>query len=94
MKYIITFPSITACFKADVFMNTMENIEFTKEVSPIPYKLSNTCYGLGLNLETDEIKKIFEEFSKNQIEFKHLWQDVNDDGNYIIIDQKVGETGE
>ena len=85
MKYVITFPSVTMCLKTDLFLDTIGIT--TKEVTPIPYNLSNTCYGLGISLETDDIQSIASQIKDNELIYRHIWHDVNEDGNYIKIDR-------
>ena len=61
-----------------------------KEIVSIPAKLTDTCFGIGLNIEVnseDIIKNLYFALIDNKIDFKHFWQDINNDGNYIIVDK-------
>ena len=87
MKFLITFKSTTATFRADKMLTNIENLYISKKIVSIPYKLSSSCYGLGLELSTtiENITKIKEILIKNQIDVKHFWQLVDDEGNYSLV---------
>ena len=95
MKYLLTFNSTTATFMTDNFLDK-NSIKYPviKNIVSIPAKLTDTCFGIGIDIEVnteDVIKKLYVELVNNKIDFKHFWKDVNNDGNYIIIDNVLGK---
>lgn len=92
MKYLLTFKSTTATFKTEKFLNKSNDIFYSyKDIVNIPAKLTDTCFGIGLEIicNPTDIKKLYNSLKKEKINYKHFWQDINEDGNYIVIDSKL-----
>ena len=90
MNYLLTFHTTTATFTADKFLTDSKK-QLKKSIEAIPFKLIDSCYGLGIKVETTEniMKDIYKQLKENNINLKHCWQDVNFDGNYIIVDNHL-----
>lgn len=90
---MLTFKSTTATFKTEKMLNDNKNrtTYSKKDIVNIPAKLTDTCFGIGLEIIcTDmEIRNIYYMLQKEKIDYKHIWHDVNEDGNYIIIDNNL-----
>lgn len=90
LNYLLTFQTTTAAFTADKFLTDSKK-QLKKSIEAIPFKLTDTCYGLGIKIETTEkiMKDVYKQLKDNGINLKHCWQDVNFDGNYIIADNNL-----
>ena len=77
-EYVITFKSTTAALRA---RNIIESsylkgvIKDTVEVIPVPFNLSETCFGMGLKCAaTDEgIKTLYDCLTQEQVDYKNFW---------------------
>ena len=91
MKYLITFNSTTATFMTDKFLNKhVIDYPVVKDIVSIPAKLTDTCFGIGLSINVnteDVVEKLYFTLKEKKIDFRHFWKDINDDGNYIVIDK-------
>ena len=84
MDFLITFNSTTASFKGNKLITNMDK-NVIHEIISVPYKLSETCYGLGLKVSCDKetFKEIFKLFSKEEIDYKRFWMESEDE--YVNI---------
>ena len=92
---LITFESTTAAFRAKKYIEDMlPRLDGAAEIVPLPFELSNTCYGNGLavNVSDSDVKILAEGFKENRLGVKHYWS-PNKYGRYEVIDEQVGFTG-
>ena len=84
MDFLITFNSTTASFKGDKLVTNMDK-KVIHEIVSVPYKLSETCYGLGLKVSCDKelFKEIFKFFDEEEIDYKRFWMENEDE--YVNI---------
>lgn len=92
---LITFESTTAAFRAKKYIEDMlPRLDDAAKIVPLPFELSNTCYGNGLavNVSDSDAKILAKGFKENRIGVKHYWS-PNKYGRYEVIDEQVGFTG-
>ena len=92
---LITFESTTAAFRAKKYIEDMlPHLDDAAEIVPLPFELSNTCYGNGLAVKASdsEAKILAKGLEKDKIGVKHYWS-ANKYGRYEIVDEKVGFVG-
>ena len=56
MKFLFTFPSMTAAFSADKYMKDSKELSLKgipSQIVHLPYCLTGTCQGLGLSIISD-----------------------------------------
>lgn len=79
---LITFNSTTAALRAN---EALTKSGFDTEVKPIPFELSDTCYGLGVSvskLEKNEAESMKEKLRQEGIDIKRIWRDSM--GRYVL----------
>lgn len=93
-EYLVTFKSTTAALRAkQVLDRGSEMAEYsttrqTAEVVPVPFKLSQTCYGMGVKCMATErgIRRFYKVLQAKKVDVKRLWfHDTND--CYIPVEQ-------
>ena len=69
--YLITFPSMTDAFSADKELGGL----CPHQVVPVPPKLSETCYGVGVRLDAAkaDLPKIREHLDGRAVRYKYFW---------------------
>jgi len=95
VDFLITFNSTTASFKGDKLIANM-NKGVIHEIISVPYKLSETCYGLGLKVSCDKelFREIFKIFNEEEIDYKRFWLKKEDEYVNITSALKEGENFE
>lgn len=90
MDFLITFNSTTASFKGDKLITNM-NKGVKREIVSVPYKLSETCYGLGLKVSCNKelFREIFNLFDEEEIDYKRFWIEKED--KYVNITSALKE---
>ena len=92
---LITFESTTAAFRAKKYIEDMlPHLDDAAKIVPLPFELSNTCYGNGLVVKAsdNDVKILAKGLEKDKIGVKHYWA-ANKYGRYEIVDEKVGFVG-
>lgn len=92
-KYLITFKSTTAAFRANLFVTQTSDfraIQSKTEIVAVPLALTNTCYGTGMEVTAteSEIQKLYNALKKEKIDFKRFWHE-KDDGSIIPINDSL-----
>ena len=94
MKFLFTFPSMTAAFSADKWIKDSRELSIQglpTRIIHLPYCLTGTCQGLGLSVVADvnNIVSLKKKFQENHISFSNIWKETSVEGNY----EKFEETG-
>lgn len=92
---LITFESTTAAFRAKKYIEDfLPHLDETAAIVPLPFELSNTCYGNGLAVKASDsdAKILAKGLKEDRIGVKHFWS-PNKYGLYEVIDEQVGFTG-
>ena len=87
MKFLFTFPSMTAAFSADKYMKDSKELSLKgipSQIVHLPYCLTGTCQGLGLSIISDINGIIFlkNKFEEDCIKFSNLWVETSVEGNF------------
>ena len=90
-SYLITFATTTDAFTADRHLKSSPRdiLGADTSITAIPYELSKTCYGLGIEFTSDEAtaQKIASDLRNGNKPFKFLWERKDGEKEYT----KVGE---
>ena len=89
-KYLITFKSTTAAFRANLFVTQTSDfraIQSKTEIVAVPLALTNTCYGTGMEVTAteSEIQKLYDALKKD---FMRFWNET-DVGSIIPINDSL-----
>lgn len=68
MRYLFTFGNTTSAFQAEKALKP-----FGGKVVSVPFAISKTCYGLGVEFDGDSIDAI-ETLKGESIDWKRLWE--------------------
>ena len=87
MKFLFTFPSMTATFSADKYIKASKDLALKGlfvSVIHLPYCLTGTCQGLGLSVVTDvnNLLVLKKKFQENNIKFSNIWTETSVEGNF------------
>lgn len=90
-EYLITFKSTTAALKAKRLIDQGGEIK-DAEVVPVPFALSETCFGMGIRLHgnEDSLADIRFAMEKLDIDFKRFWLIGKE---YSLVEPKARKVG-
>lgn len=92
MKYLFTFASTTSAFFTDKMLKDSKSA-LTWELVSIPPALSNTCYGIGVQVDAtlEETRKVYASARKQKISVKHCWREKGNE--YVNADKEIMKHG-
>lgn len=71
MKFLFTFETTTAAFKAE---KALGDAGFIAYAEAVPFELSKTCYGIGVSFDSDVKDTAIDVLGKEDIAWRRLWQ--------------------
>ena len=84
MKFLFTFETTTAAFKAE---KALGDADFVAHAETVPFELSKTCYGIGVSFESEVKETAVDVLGKEDIAWRRLWQ-KNSDGEFSLAAEK------
>ena len=79
-EYLVTFKSTTAALRAKMLIDKEKNLEplrASAEVVPVPFSLSETCFGMGIRFkckaDNTAARALMNLMKERQVDYKRFW---------------------